>query len=328
MPTARAENLYFYKEQPVQEAGGVKTWYGRAQNLLVAYSKVEQGNTLEVSRSENEYFVVLIDGTIEVSSENGSASVTGAAQVIVPPGKSTVTATSNSTLVRVFAPPPADLVTKAVNKSSYDQPHPNVGPLELWPMPEDGYKLRVYQFDKMPPGSRKIFRSRNIMINWGGNYVGPRDITRLSPHKHDDFEQISLCIEGTYVHHVRYPWESDSTSWMEDDHIEIDTPSITIMPPPALHTSVAMAEKNALIDIFAPPRMDFSLGGMVYAENASEYPMPESGGETMRSGENCQIEGVWRSTCDDQREVTVLKGDLFPSCPTHGTVNFELVRSA
>jgi hypothetical protein len=89
-----------------------------------------------------------------------------------------------------------------------------------------------------------------------------------------------------------------------------------------------MGEANSLIDIFGPPRMDFSLGGMVNADNADEYPMPESSGETMRSGENCQIEGVWRSTCDDAREANVLKGDLFPSCPSHGTVNWELVRSA
>jgi hypothetical protein len=327
MPTARAENLYFYKEDPVQEPDSARTWYGRSQNALVAYSKVGPGQKLEIANSENEYFIVVVDGAIDIASEKGSATVEGTAQVIVPPGKSTVTATAASTVVRVFAPPPPELAHLAVNHGSYDEPHPNVASLELWPMPEDGYKLRVYQFDKMPPDSRKIFRSRNIMINWGGNYGGPRDVKRLSPHKHDDFEQVSLCIEGKYVHHVRYPWESDSTTWIEDDHIEIDTPSITIMPPPALHTSVAMADKNSLIDIFAPPRMDFSLGGMVYAENAAAYPMPEGGGDTMRSGENCQIEGVWRSMCDDQKELTVRKGDLFPSCASHGTVEYKLVSS-
>ena len=327
MPTARAENLHFYKLEPVREAGGAKTWYGRAQNLLVAYSRVESGTTLEMANSENEYFIVLMEGAIDVTSANGSAFVTGPAQIIVPPGRSTIAARQAGTLVRVFAPPPADLVAKAVNNSSYDRPHPNVAPFELWPTPKGGYKLRVYQFDRMPGDSRKIFRSRNIMINWGANYVGPRDVTRLSPHKHDDFEQVSLCIVGRYVHHVRYPWESDSTQWLEDDHIEIDTPSITIMPPPALHTSVALAERNSLIDIFAPPRLDFSLGEMVNADNAADYPLPAGAvGDTMRSGENCQIEGVWRSRCDDQREVTVLKGDLFPSCPTHGTVEYTLLR--
>ena len=328
MPTARAENLYFYKQEPVKESGGAGTWYGRAQNLLVAYSRLRPGSTLEMANSENEYFIILVEGSIDVTSEKGSASVTGPAQIIVPPGKSSIAATSEGTLTRVFAPPPPELVKKAVNNSSYDEPHPNVGPLELWPMPKDGYKLRVFQFDKLPADSRKIFRSRNIMINWGANYGGPRDVTRLSPHKHDDFEQVSLCIKGKYTHHIRYPWESNSTTWMEDDHFELDTPSITIMPPPALHTSVAMAEANSLIDIFAPPRMDFSLGGMVYAGNAEEYPMPEGGGDTMRSGENCQIEGIWRSMCDDQEEITVLKGDLFPACGTHGNIEYKLVKSA
>lgn len=130
------------------------------------------------------------------------------------------------------------------------------------------------------------------------------------------------------MHHVRYPWESDSTTWMEDDHIEIGTPSITIMPPPALHTSVAMAERNSLIDIFVPARMDFSLGGIVYGEIAAAYPVPEGGGDTMRSGENCQIEGMWLSMCDDKCEIHVLKGDLFPSCPAHGTVEYKLARPA
>jgi hypothetical protein len=115
---------------------------------------------------------------------------------------------------------------------------------------------------------------------------------------------------------------------MDDDHIEIDTPSITIMPPPALHTSVAMTAGCSLVDIFGPPRMDFSLGGMVNAENAAAYPMPERGPETMRSGENCQIEGVWQAQCAEKREITVLKGDLFPPCETHGTVDYVLVRPA
>jgi hypothetical protein len=327
LPTARAENLRFYETKPAVGPGGDRTCYGRSQNLLVAYSTLDQANTLEIRSSQDEYFVVLVEGEIEVSSDGGSASVTGPAQVIVPPGHSRVTARSSAILVRVFAPPPAELAARAINQSSYDQPHPNVGPLELWPEPENGYKLRVYQYDQLPPDSRKIFRSRNIMINWNGQFPGARDITRLSPHKHDDFEQVSLCIAGRYVHHVRYPWESDSTTWMEDDHIEIDTPSITIMPPPALHTSVAMGERNSLIDIFGPPRMDFSLGGMVNADNAAEYPMPAAtGSETMHSGENCQIGGFWQALCDDGREVNVLKGDMFPSCAVHGVVDYRLLR--
>lgn len=329
MPTARAENLRFYELNPVVGPDGDRTWYGRSQNLLVAYSKLEPANALNVTESQNEYFIVLVEGEVDVASDHGSASASGPAQIIVPPGRSGITARSFATLVRVFAPPPPEVLPNVVNPSSYDQPHPNVGPLELWPMPPGGYMLRVYQYDRLAPDARKVFRSRNIMINWNGQFPGPRNVTRLSPHKHDDFEQVSLCIAGRYMHHVRYPWESDSTTWMEDDHIDIDTPSITIMPPPALHTSVAMGERNSLIDIFGPPRMDFSLGGMVNAKNAAEYPMPETtGSEIMRSGENCQIEGVWQSQCEDHLEVMVRKGDLLPGCALHGIVAYRLVRLA
>jgi hypothetical protein len=329
MPTARAENLRFYELEPQIESGGARSWFGRSQNVFVAYSTLNPATTLQTPSCENEHFIVLIEGEIDVASQHGSASVSGPAQVIVPPGSCSITARTPATLVRVFAPAPPELAAKAVNHPSYDEPHPNVAPLELWPEPAGGYKLRVYQYDKLPPGARKVFRSRNIMINWSGEFVGPRDITRLSPHKHDDFEQVSLCIAGHYVHHIRYPWESDSTAWMEDDHVDIATPSITIMPPPALHTSVARAERNSLIDIFGPPRMDFSLSGMVNADNAADYLMPESGrDETMRSGENCQIEGFWRTLCEDQREVVVRKGDLFPACTSHGVVEYRFVRSA
>jgi hypothetical protein len=52
------------------------------------------------------------------------------------------------------------------------------------------------------------------------------------------------------------------------------SPSVTIIPPPALHTSQSLATgTNHLIEIFAPPRLDFSRKpGWVF--NADECQMP------------------------------------------------------
>jgi hypothetical protein len=74
---------------------------------------------------------------------------------------------------------------------------------------------------------------------------------------------------------MRSPWGRDMTVWREDEHYEIGAPSVTIIPPLEIHTSQSVGpELNQLIDIFAPPRVDFSLTpGKV--TNADEYPMPE-----------------------------------------------------
>jgi hypothetical protein len=277
MPTYEVETVRFAELSP-EESGGAQSWYARGQNFVVCYSRLTAGSSLSVSGIENEYMVGLVEGSFdfEAGPERGSASAD--AVVIVPPGDSNVTARTDGVAFRVFAPPTDDLIARCANRDSYLTPRDNVAAFQLWPMPVDGYKLRIYEYASIPQDARKIFRSRNIMLNWAGHPGGPkRDLKRFTPHSHEDFEQGSLELWGEYVHHLRYPWEADYTAWRADQRIEVTPPGLTIMPVRVIHTSQGMAEFNCLADIFAPPRLDFSLAGYVY--NADEYPMPEVSAE-------------------------------------------------
>jgi hypothetical protein len=108
--------------------------------------------------------------------------------------------------------------------------------------------------------------------------MGPRDITRLSPHHHDDFEQGSLVLDGAYIHDIRWPWTPNMTIWREDEHAHCAAPSLAVIPPPTVHTSRSVDPGlNQMVDLFAPPRMDFSAKpGWVL--NAADYPMSETEG--------------------------------------------------
>jgi hypothetical protein len=80
---------------------------------------------------------------------------------------------------------------------------------------------------------------------------------------------------------MRYNWGSDISKWWPDDHSEMATPSVIIIPARAIHTSRdvgADGPESSLYDIFCPPRIDFA-AKKGFVINESEYPLPETSGE-------------------------------------------------
>jgi len=265
-----------YETDPQQQAPGARTWLTRGANFVIAVSQVEPGAVLSRDGNPDEYFVFVHKGGARIEAGAERVDARSETVTIVPPGASRVEATAAGTIVRVFSNRAADLVAASSNNAVYADGAPEVAPLVPWPDPPAGFKLRHYVLADYvrPDTNMRIFRSTNLMVNFLAKRPVPRDVHKLSPHTHADFEQASLAVEGTYVHHLRWPWTPDMDMWKEDEHVEIGSPSVTVIPAKVLHTSRNVSQGDCwLIDIFGPPRMDFSnKPGLVC--NADEYPMP------------------------------------------------------
>lgn len=267
------------KMAPQIEDAKQKTWLSRGQNFIVAYSEIQAGAKLERRGQADEFILLLPDpGVAVVVSAGGERKeIGGGAITIVPPGDSTIAVKAGGRLVRLFTTQSKDLADIVSNAADYAEPHPHIPPFQPWPPPPGGYRIRSYSLDVPDEDGRfgKIWRSTTFMVNVFAPQMGPRDTAKLSPHHHDDFEQCSLALGGAYVHHLRWPWTANQADWREDEHATCGTPSICVIPPRVIHTSAAIDPGvNLLVDIFCPPRMDFSkMPGWVL--NADEYPMPE-----------------------------------------------------
>lgn len=264
----------FYNSPPqvADEAGN--SWFLRGHNFVLAYSELRPGAVLSRKDQPDEYVALLPKAGAEIWAGTETASVPANTIAFVPPGDSAVCLPEGGVVVRLFTSRSEDLVALCPNADAYDRPRTHIPAFAPWPEPPDGLKLRHYSLDvpKGPGRFGRIFRCTTFMVNMLDPYDGPRDSAKMSPHHHDDFEQCSLLLEGTYDHHLRWPWTTDMADWHPDTTIAVSGPSAVVIPPPVIHTSRATgAGTNQLVDIFCPPREDFSAKpGWVL--NAADYP--------------------------------------------------------
>ena len=260
-----------------------RSWYIRGQNFCIAYTWASGGGVLAREDLPDEHVIVIPEATpVRVTTQGGrEVPVAGPAVVIVPPGTSSVTADSAGALLRVFSARADCILARARNGARYSGADPAITPLPEPPPPGPG-TLRVYHAADIPGEPARfgrIFRTDSLMINWLPPVQGPRDTATLSPHVHEGFEQGSVALQGDYIHHLRTPWTPRLGDWRDDEHVHCTSPSITIIPPGIIHTTRAVgAGSHHLVDVFAPPRADFSSMGWVI--NDGDYPGPgRSGGQ-------------------------------------------------
>jgi hypothetical protein len=275
-----ATHARHYAEPPQKtEADGTRHWITRAANFVTVVSQAVEGAVLERENGD-EYMVLLAPETAAVIEADGQrVESNGNSLTIVPPGESRIPVRKAGIVVRVFSNKASDLVAAAKNAAIYADGAPEVTPIAPWPDPVGGFRLRHYDLNAIAspdpsPLKMRVFRSTNLMINIFMPWNTRRDERKLSPHSHENFEQMSLGLKGSFVHHLRYPWTPDKTRWRDDEHEHYDSPSILVIPARVIHTTQDVGQGSTwLVDIFAPPRMDFS-SKPGFVLNAAEYPLP------------------------------------------------------
>lgn len=274
--TRPATWLAAYESPPQQQAAGVRSWITRAANFVVCVSEVQAGAVLERTAQTDEYMALLTPGTSADIEADHTVTLEGVALAIVPPGDSRIVMRNRGTLVRVFSSSADDIAAAASNSASYAGAVKDVAPLDSKYTPPGGYTLRSYamrDYETATEGSPfMLFRSAHLMANIFKPFTKPRDTTRLSPHHHENFEQCSLALSGTFVHRLRYPWGPDLSTWRADEELKLGSPSLLVIPPRVVHTTYVVSPDGGwLIDLFAPARADFvAKPGLVL--NAAEYP--------------------------------------------------------
>jgi len=258
---AEAQTGFFYRDAAQLTNSQADTWLLRGHNFILAWSEAKPGASFTRSDQADEYAVLLPKTGAMIEWNGETVQVPGWSLAFVPAGDSTVTLPEGGPMTRLFTTKAQDLAALCSNAAGYDTPRSHIPDFAAWPNPVGGWKVRHYSLDVPPKDGRfgRIFRCTTMMVNVLDPFDGPRDASKMSPHHHDDFEQCSLALAGSFDHHLRWPWTTDIADWREDATVSMGAPSALVIPPPVIHTTRASGEgSNQLVDIFCPPRVDFS----------------------------------------------------------------------
>ena len=250
---------------------GSEWWTFRGVNLIVSCRNLVDGEKIEWRDQADEYGILLSpDSRIKIAAHGDNFEVVGPAVIMVPAGTSTCQVVGDGFAAFVFSTSNTSLLEECINAALYRDAEPTPG----HGASGGNQAVRVYEIDDSSVSGGafgSMFTATGFMINWILPRHGPRALDDLSPHLHDDFEQITLTLKGDHVHHLRSPWGPDLTRWRPDVHQFTQGLSLTIVPAGTTHTSQALgAGENRIVDIFSQPRADWLRAGWV--RNVDDYP--------------------------------------------------------
>ena len=262
--------------QALDAAVGATQWTGRGQNFATAWHRAGPAASSIQVESADEVMIIVLDGAAVISGAGTRAEAPARSISILPAGAWQLDLTPGVTCV-VLSSLRDGAKVGAVNESAYAQRDARIVPVgEAWRPLRAGAEVRIFSIDSVSASKDKprlkMLQTATMSINWV-EYDGPRDRHALSPHSHTAFEQGSLALAGDFVHHLRVEWGEDADAWQDDQHAQLGSPSLMVVPVRMIHTSEGVGTgHHLLIDVFSPPRADFIAKGWV--ANSGDYASP------------------------------------------------------
>jgi hypothetical protein len=275
-PTAVRQPSLLNMAQPPDAAGSATHWTGRGQNFATSWHRAGSAASRTQIESADEVMVIVHDGSVGISGAGTRADAPARSICILPPGTWQLDLTPGVTCV-VLSSLRDGAKVGAVNESAYAEADARIVPVgEAWRPLRAGAEVRIFSIDSVSAAKDKprlkMLQTSTLSINWV-EYDGPRDRHALSPHSHTAFEQGSLALAGDFVHHLRVEWGEDADAWRDDQHAQLGSPSLMVVPVRMIHTSEGIGPgHHLLIDVFSPPRTDFIAKGWV--ANSGDYAAP------------------------------------------------------
>lgn len=252
---------------------GQQSWYVRGDNFVTVLSWAADGEVLTESAASDEHAVLVPEG-VEVTVSAGtsqSVSVTGPAFAVVPAGPAEVTVRRSGYFLRVFTAR-GEVAAKAVNAAAYAQ-SADSAPLHADSERPAPKTLRVISMTDGPEGDGRkdqVFRTDCLLITWFAPEDGPHDTDSLIARVDDDYEHALVTLGADFVHHLRRPWTQRMRDWRPDEHVQITSPSVSLIPPGNIHITRAVGRgEHQLIDVFAPLHVYMTRSQHVV--NAADY---------------------------------------------------------
>ena len=205
--------------------------------------------------------VYLVEGRLKITTGLEQTVLEGEGLAIVPPSVSVIAPEQDTAFMQVVTD--SETVARLAGDAGlYDDGAPEVKPTAEWPMPTDGYRLRTYRLADIDAsgGMVNACRTRKLMVVPYDRFLEPRDETALTPHSHADSSRPPSPWKGTGSTTCARPGQPTVTTRAPTTIWRSASPSTTIIPAGVVHTSQGVAgEGMRLVDVFSPPRVDFSL---------------------------------------------------------------------